>query len=124
MLYSINDCKYVTRVPHQRDFDKWMKNLSEDDYNKIEYALNDKINQNDINTAGWLPGHDWTGTVFEPIYYACGKNVTQAGMFFGLIVFNLLMKREDKVWGFGKYEKDGKQIASMTYFLLNNPPER
>ncbi len=124
MLYSIDRGKYVTSVPHKKDFDKWMKNLSADDYRKIEDALNEKIDQNDINTAGWLPGHDWTGTVFESIYDACGKNVTQAGMFFGLIVFDLLMNREDRVWGFGRFEKDGKQIASMTYFVLNNPPAR
>lgn len=124
MLYSIDTGKYVTRIPHQDDFEKWMKNLSEDDYRKIVEALNTKIDQKDINTAGWLPGHDWTGTVFEPIYDACGQNITQAGMFFGLIVFELLMSREDKVWGFGRYEKDGKQIASMTYFILNNPPKR
>ena len=124
MLYSIDTGKYVTRIPHKIDFDKWMKKLSKDDYKKIEDALNEKIDQNDINTAGWLPGHDWTGTVYEPIYEACGRNVTQSGMFFGLIVFDLLMNREDKVWGFGKFEKDGKQIASMTYFVLNNPPAR
>lgn len=57
-----------------------------------------------------------------PLYVACGKNVTQAGMFFGLIVFKLLMERQDKTWGFGRYEKDGRQIASMTYFELKNPP--
>ena len=124
MLYSIATGKYVTSVPHKKDFDRWMKNLSAEDYGKIEDALNEKIDQNDINTAGWLPGHDWTGTVFEPIYDACGKNVSQAGMFFGLIVFDLLMNREDKVWGFGRFEKDGKQIASMTYFVLQNPPAR
>lgn len=124
MLYSIDTGKYVTRVPHKADFDKWMKNLSEDDYKKIEAELNQKIDQNDINTAGWLPGHDWTGTVYEPIYEACGRNVSQSGLFFGLIVFNLLMEREDKVWGFGRFEKDGKQIASMTYFVLDNPPAR
>ena len=82
-----------------------MKKLAKESYKKIEEALNDKINQNDINTAGWLPGHNWTGTVFEPIYDASGKNVTQAGMFFGLIVFNLLMNREDSVWGFGRFER-------------------
>lgn len=66
----------------------------------------------------------FTGTVYEPIYEACGKNVSQSGLFFGLIVFYILMNREDKVWGFGRFEKDGKQIASMTYFVLDNPPER
>lgn len=124
MLYSIDTGKYVNHVPHKKDFDKWMNKLSTADYEKIEQELNDKIDQNDINTAGWIPGHDWTGTVYEPIYKACGKNVIQAGMFFGLIVFDLLMHREDKVWGFGRFEKDGKQIASMTYFVLDNPPKR
>lgn len=123
VLYSIDSGKYVTSVPHKKEFEKWMKNLSIADYSKIEDTLNAKIDQNDINTAGWLPGHDWTGTVFEPIYNACGKNVTQAGMFFGLIVFELLMNRQDRVWGFGRFEKDGKQITSMTYFTLNNPPQ-
>lgn len=124
MLYSIDTGKYVTSVPHKADFDKWMKKLSDEDYQSIADALNDKIDESDINTAGWLPGHDWTGTVFQPIYEACGQNQTQSGMFFGLIVFDLLMKREDKTWGFGRFEKDGKNIASMTYFVLQNPPKR
>ena len=124
MLYSIDKGKYVTNIPHKADFDKWMEGLSEEDYRKIEAELNDKIDEKDIRTAGWLPGHDWTGNVYQPIYVACGKNVTKAGMFFGLIVFHILMNRDDKVWGFGRYEMNGKQIASMTYFVLDNPPKR
>lgn len=124
MLFSIKTGEYVTRIPHQKNFEKWMKHLSAEDYRKIEDALNEKIDQSDINTAGWLPGHDWTGTVFEPIFDACGKNTSQAGLFFGLIVFDLLMNREDKVWGFDRFEKDGKPIESMTYFVLKNPPAR
>lgn len=122
MLFSIDSGKYVTSVPHKGDFDRWMANLSDADLEKIETELNSKIDQSDINTAGWIPGHDWTGTVYQPIYEACNKNVTQAGMFFGLILFNLLMNRPDKVWSFGRFEKDGRQISSMTYFVLNNPP--
>ena len=34
------------------------------------------------------------------------------------------MKHQDKTWGFGRYEKDGRQIASMTNFELKNPPRR
>ena len=45
-------------------------------------------------------------------------------MFFGLIVFDLLMRKDDKTRGFGRFEKDGKQIASITYFVLDNPPAR
>lgn len=124
MLYSIDSDKYINQVPHKKDFNKWMKNLSTSDYQAIVDALNKKIDESNIVTAGWLPGHDWTGTVYEPIYEACSKNQIQSGMFFGLIVFDLLMKRKDKTWGFGRFEKDGKQIASMTYFILDNSPER
>ena len=122
MLYSIDSGQYVTRLPHQTDYDRWRKNISDDEYKAVEDAINARIDASEINTAGWIPGHDWTGTVYEPIYKACGKNVTQAGMFFGLIVFKLLMERQGKTWGFGRYEKDGRQIASMTYFELGNPP--
>ncbi len=124
MLYSIDTGKYITKVPHKSDFDKWMKNLSAADYKKIEEELNNRIDQNEVNTAGWLPEHEWIGTVFEPIYEACRRNVSQSGLFFGQIVFNLLMERQDKVWGFGRFEKDGKKITSMTYFVLDNSPAR
>ena len=75
-----------------------MKNLSDEDYKKIEDEINSKIYQNDINTAGWLPGYDWTGTVYEAIYKACAKNLSQSGLFFGLIIFNILMNCKDRVW--------------------------
>ena len=124
MLYSIDSGKYVNHMPHKNDFDKWMKNLSSADYVKVIDALNEKIDQCDINTAGWMPGNNWEGTVYEPLYLACGKDKVKSGMFFGLILFDLLMNRDDKVWGFGRFEKDGRQIGSMTYFILNNPPKR
>lgn len=122
MLYSIDTGKYVKFLPHKRDFDRWKSHISDADYQKVVDAINEKIDENDINTAGWLPGNDWTGTVYEPLYYACGRNQTQSGMFFGLIVFETLMLREDKVWSFGRFEKDGVPIRSMTYFVLDNPP--
>lgn len=124
MLYLADSGEYVISFPNQADYDRWRQNISDKDYQDIEDALNAQIDRSEINTAGCIPGHDWTGTVYEPIYEACGKNVTLAGMFFGLIVFKLLMERQDKTWGFGRYEKNGRQIASMTYFELKNPPKR
>lgn len=123
MLYSVDSGQYVTRLPHQTDYYRWRKNISDDEYKAVEDNINARIDASEINTAGWIPSHDWTGTVYEPIYKACGENVTQAGIFFGLVVFKLLMERQDKTWGFGRYEKDGRQIASMTYFELKNPPK-
>lgn len=119
MLYSADTGKPVTKMPHKKEFDSLMKKLSASDYQAIENELNIMIDSSEINTAGWLPGHDWTGTVFQPIYIACGQDKALAGMFFGLILFNILMNRQDKKWGFGRYELNGKKIESMTYFELD-----
>lgn len=124
MLYSVDTGRYVDKLPHKKDFDKWKNHLSDEDYYKVIDAINEKIDKSDINTAGWLPGNNWTDTVFEPLYYACGRNKVQSGMLFGLIVFNILMLRPDKVWGFGRFEKNGAPISSMTYFVLENPPRQ
>ena len=124
MLYSIDTGKYVEKLPHKKEFDRWMKNLSASDYQNVIDALNQKVDLSDINTSSWIPGNDWTGTVYEPLYHACGDNKDASGLFFGLILFDLLMRREDAVWGFGRYEKDGIPIRGTTYFLLNNPPAR
>ena len=50
MLYSIDSGKYVTQVPHKKDFDRWMKNLSAADYQSIADTLIEKIEESDINT--------------------------------------------------------------------------
>jgi hypothetical protein len=124
MLYSVDTGKYVEKLPHKKEFDRWMKNLSASDYQNVIDALNQKVDLSDINTSSWIPGNDWTGTVYEPLYHACGNNKDASGLFFGLILFDLLMRREYAVWGFGRYEKDGIPIRGTTYFLLNNPPAR
>lgn len=83
MLYSVDSGQYVMHLPHQADYDRWRQNILDKEYQDIENALRARINQSEINTAGCIHGHDWTGTVYEPIYEACGKNVTQAGAIFG-----------------------------------------
>lgn len=124
MLYSIDSGKYIEELPHKKEFDNWIRNLSDHDYQKIIEALNDKIDESDINTSSWIPGNNWTGSIYEPIYHACGDNKELSGLFFGLIMFNLLMERQDAVWGFGRYEKNGVSIRGTTYFILQNPPPR
>jgi hypothetical protein len=122
ILYAINTGKYVTKLPHRKEFDCWMKKLDILQYDKICNELNKKINLSDVNTSSWIPGNNWTGTVYQPIYKACGCNTNVSAQFFGLILFDLLMKRQDAVWGFGKYEKNGIPIKGTTYFLIKNPP--
>lgn len=120
MLYSADTGTMVTRIPHKREFDRWKKNISAANYQAVVDAINSEVDAREVNTAGWMPGSRWEGTVYYPLYEACGKNADQAGQFFGLIVFETLMNRTDKTWGFGRYEKDGKPIGSLTYFEMGS----
>ena len=123
MLYSVETGKYVDKLPHKKEFDTWMKKLPQADYENIVDSLNAKIALNDINTSSWMPGDEWD-SVYKPLVVACGNNKDASGLFFGLILFNLLMRRDDAVWGFGRYEKNGVPIKGTTYFILPNPPAR
>lgn len=119
MLFNFETGKQVTSVPHKIDYKKWRDNLDDGDYQLIVEALNkyidNKVDVGEPVTAGWIPGSDWTNTVYQPIWTACGCNDIQAGYFFGLIVFETIMNRTDE-WYFGKFSKDGRDIGSTTYF--------
>lgn len=67
----------------------------------------------------WLPGSDWTGTPFEPIYTKAARgDFDRAAMFFGQLVWFVIMNRRN-VWGSGRYQVDGQDIGSRTYFRIN-----
>lgn len=121
MIISIDTGKIKTVIPHSRDYKRWRKNISDVDYDSIVDALNLKIDEDEIHTAGWMPGHNWIGTVFEPIYYACKQNKIQAALFFGLIVYKVFMDRTDS-WACGKFQLNGKEIKSLTYFRVKKKP--
>ena len=100
MLINIDTGKVITRIPHKKSFEAWRKQIS-----------------TEVHTAGWIPGHDWTETVFYPIYLACKKDTTSAALFFGIIVFIVFMDRPEQ-WSLGRYQVNDKDIASMTYFRI------
>ena len=118
MLINIDTGKLITRIPHKKSFEAWRKQISNEDYQAVVDELNKRIDENpEVHTAGWIPGHDWTGTVFYPIYLACKKDTTLAALFFGIIVFIVLMERPEQ-WSLGRYQINDKDIASMTYFRI------
>jgi hypothetical protein len=72
----------------------------------------------EIATAGWLPGSDWTGTPFWPIYERAARlDPERAGLFFGQLVWYTVMNRPEQ-WASGRYQKDGVDIGSRTYFRV------
>ena len=124
MLYSIDTDKPVTHIPHRENYDRWIKGLKPEHYKAIMDELHDRIERemnkgNNVHTSSWIPGSDWSGTVYQPIYSeACGESHDAAKLFFGLLVWVAFMKHPD-YWGFGRYEKDGISIEGMTYFKVH-----
>ena len=70
MLIDIGKDKVIDTVPFPSEFDALCKRLSEAEFDAMVTRVNELIDEagSEIATAGWLPGSDWTGTPFEPIY--------------------------------------------------------
>lgn len=121
MLYSIeNDC-FVRDFPHKKDYARWRARLSDAEYRAIVDALGERIEGTEIQTSSWIPGADWSGTVFQPIYEnACSEDERAAARFFGLLVWEVFLNHPD-TWSFGRYEKDGIPIEGLTYFKIRKP---
>src|SRR4051812_28665762 len=115
MLNSI-DGKTIRSIPKRRmeDFRTWRSRLSDTDYDRVVEAIRSRLNGEEVVVSSFLPGHDWTGTEFEPLYLACGKNVQQSGWFFGLIVWQVMIDHESG-WLFVP-ATDDDDVQGMRYF--------
>jgi len=121
MLIDIDTGRVKDQVPFQRDFDTLRGRLSEAEFDAMVTRVNELVDEagSEIATAGWLPGSDWTGTPFEPIYTKAARgDFDRSAMFFGQLVWYTVMKRPER-WGSGRYQLDGKDIESRTYFRLS-----
>lgn len=120
MLIDIDSGRTIDRVPYQRDFNLLRSRLTEGEFDDMVARINELIDDagGEIATAGWLPGSDWTGTPFAPIYTKVAPgNFERSALFFGQLVWYTVMKRSER-WGSGRYEVDGRDIGSRTYFRL------
>ncbi len=120
MLINIDSGKPITTIPYKDSFDTLRSRLTEPQFHAIVDEINARIDAagGKIATAGWLPGHDWTGTVFEPIFSVAAKrNYDLSARFFGLIVWYTIQQRPER-WGSGRYRVGDRDIGSRTYFLF------
>ena len=107
--------KPINSIPRQDTY-ALIDRMSANEMAAIRAELNSRIDSDEIHTAGWMPGDDWTNTPFEPIYeIAAQRNYELAGWIFGLIVWAVFMDRPE-TWVTGRFEKDGESIGSRTYF--------
>jgi hypothetical protein len=123
MLYSFDSESEITTIPRSRlrDYELWRGRLTGEEYQAILDELDCRIEGAEVQTSSWIPGSDWSGTVFHPIYErACFGDESAAAKFFGLIVWDVFL-RHSEWWSFGRYEKDGIPIQGLTYFKIGSP---
>src|SRR3954451_22994366 len=122
MLIDIDSGKTKDHVPYEPQFEALRRRLSTPEFDAMVARINDLIDEagGEIATAGWLPGSDWTGTPFEPIYTkAARQDFDRSAMFFGQLVWYTIIQRPER-WGSGHYQVDGRDIGSRTYFRLGS----
>lgn len=91
-------CQYADR------FSLLEKRLSKAEFEAIEARINELGDEagGEIATAGWLPGNNWTGTPFDPIYQKAAKrDHTLSAQLFGLFVWYTIMRRPE-AWASGR----------------------
>lgn len=121
MLYSVDNGRKITKIPHPHDYNRWHNRLTDDEYKAIYDELMSRISGSDIETSSWIPGSDWTGTVFQPIYEkACNQDENASAKFFGLILWHVVMQHEEW-WSFGRYKLNDIPIEGLTYFRIAEP---
>lgn len=125
MLISLDTGKPIKRMPFAKEFAALRKALTVAEFNAAVGRINELIDasndgKGDIATAGWLPGRSWRDTPFWPIYTKFKQDETVAAKMFGLLVWYVFMERTER-WGSGRYQKDGRDIGSRTYFRLRDP---
>lgn len=82
MLYSVDSMKYVTTLPHGKDYDNWKNHISDADYDKVVDALTSLLMQKKlILLGGCLVAIGMEQCMNLYIMLVEGKNQTQAGMF-------------------------------------------
>jgi len=114
------DNKRALGMPRAEDFKRLRGRLSAAEFDAAVDHINGLIDGagDGIATAGWLPGNDWSGSPLQPIYDKAARgDYSLSGKFFGLLVWYTVMERPEK-WATGKYKKDGREIASRTYFRV------
>lgn len=118
MLVDLMSGKEINHVPYRREYSLFMSRMSAAEIAAIKSELNKLIEGTEIQTAGWMPGANWIGTVYQPIYdKAARQDYGASARCFGLMVWEVFMQRPER-WTSGRFEKDGVPIGSRTYFRV------
>jgi hypothetical protein len=102
---------YVSWVTQLRTFDPSAES-------QIRAALNEVFDRaaakRDVVYSSAIPGEHWAGTPYEPIRQ-CLQDRNQARLFFGLLVWDVAVHRDDE-WYFRP--KDDDEVEAGTYYFV------
>jgi hypothetical protein len=121
-LFALDDSpKRNVPAKRLRDYAFWCGQLQAFDPNaesQIRAALNQVFDRAAANRetvySSAIPGKDWAGTVYDPIYQ-CLQDENQARLFFGLLVWDVAAHR-DEDWYFKPKDQDESEAG--TYYFL------
>jgi hypothetical protein len=122
VLIDVMSGKVIHTIPYRPHFEALRARLSDAEFEAMVARIDELIDEGgaEIATAGWLPGSDWTGTAFAPIYTKAARgDFDRSAMFFGQLVWYTIMQRPEP-WASGRYEVEGRDIGSRTYFRLQS----
>lgn len=69
------DLKDIITIPDHANFDRWRVGLSDAEYDAIRNEIDHRVSDKKVNVSGFIPGADWSGTPFWPIYEsACNRD--------------------------------------------------
>jgi hypothetical protein len=120
MLLSPDTFEIIKEIPHKKEYEIWRSRLTAGEYDDLIKVLSDHISGDRILTSSWIPGRDWTGTPYQIIYEkACQCNQEHAAWFFGLILWDTIMRHSD-IWSFAK----SANVKGTTYFKVDISEER
>lgn len=110
----------VAATPFPETFGLLRARLTAEQLGAAEAAIEKMIEGSEIETSSWMPGADWRGTPFQPIYEIAARyDPNLSAKLFGLLVFDIFRRREE-VWYTGRFELDGKPLSGRTYFRPRN----
>lgn len=128
----------VSALSHRREFDRTWLSMTAGERAAIEDEINSRLNAvmtspdpnwgsitntsiegGRVNPQTGVRG-DWSRTVFQPIFVACGSDENAAGMFYGNVWKKVIIERPERWIGIRSdptFPQRGISLQGKTYFL-------
>lgn len=121
MLEEVLTGRRITDVPHKKELDAMLTRMSAGEIDAINEALDAKLEEiqpGKAISASWIPGPDWSGTPYMPIFTrACREDFNAAAGCLGKIFMSRVIAHPD-LWRSIKQPKDRKDPEGLetTYY--------